>query len=294
MRTIVHLSDLHFGALDTRLLAPLADEIRAVRPDLIAVSGDLTQRARRSQFTEARQFLDSLPFPRLVVPGNHDVPLFDLPRRLFNPLGRYRRHITSNLSPVFADAELLVVGLNSTRALSFAHGPGRLNPPQILAATARLNLAPLDRVKIVVTHHPFDLPAGHEERQRIGRADLAMSWLARVRVDLFLAGHLHVTHIGDTAARYRIAGHSAVIVQAGTLSRRGRGEASSFNVLHVDWTRVVIERRQWSPDTRRFTRQEAGAFARTEAGWRPLEQARHTVAPIAAALSASARTRGER
>ena len=78
MRTIVHLSDMHFGRFDQRLVAPLVRTVQRIAPDLVAISGDLTQRARRSQFAQARAFLDRLPTPRLVVPGNHDVPLFNL------------------------------------------------------------------------------------------------------------------------------------------------------------------------------------------------------------------------
>ena len=95
MRTIVHLSDIHFGRVDPRLVAPLVDAVRAAAPDLVAVSGDLTQRARRRQFEQARAFLDKLPPPILAVPGNHDVPLFNLPARFLDPFGGYRRHIAA-------------------------------------------------------------------------------------------------------------------------------------------------------------------------------------------------------
>ncbi|MEO7192160.1 MAG: metallophosphoesterase [Vicinamibacterales bacterium] len=269
MRTIVHLSDLHFGALDDRLLPPLRQAVCEANPDLIAVSGDLTQRARRSQFRQAREFLDSLPFHRLVVPGNHDVPLFDLASRFIDPLRGFRRHITDDLSPEFADAEILVVGLNSARSMAFSHGPGRLNPKQILQATARLNMAPPNVVKIVVTHHPFDIPDGHEAHHLVGRAEMAMSWLATVGVDLFLAGHLHVSHISQTAHRYGIRGHSALVVQAGTISRRARGELGSFNVLRVHESRIDVERHAWSPELDQFTSLTADVFDRVGDEWRP-------------------------
>ena len=99
MRTIVHLSDLHFGRVDERIIAPLLERIASIRPDLIAVSGDLTQRARRRQFQQASAFLARLPFPKVVVPGNHDVPLFNVAARLFDPFGGYRRWISPDLEP---------------------------------------------------------------------------------------------------------------------------------------------------------------------------------------------------
>src|SRR5215203_4778208 len=99
MRTLVHLSDLHFGALREEIVNPLVQAIEEARPDLIVVSGDLTQRARPSQFIEARAFLDRLRFKKLIVPGNHDVPLYNLYARFRDALGRYRRYICSNAEP---------------------------------------------------------------------------------------------------------------------------------------------------------------------------------------------------
>src|SRR5688572_7377593 len=102
MRTIVHLSDLHFGRMDPRVVTPLVSAVEAVAPDLVAVSGDLTQRARRAQFADAQAFLEALRFPRLVVPGNHDVPLYDIATRFLRPLARYRRFVAEDVEPVFA------------------------------------------------------------------------------------------------------------------------------------------------------------------------------------------------
>jgi 3',5'-cyclic AMP phosphodiesterase CpdA len=97
MRTIVHLSDLHFGRVDQQLIEPLIKTISEIKPDLVAVSGDLTQRARSRQFVEARAFLDALPEPQIVVPGNHDIPLHNIFARFLGPLDKYRRYITDDL-----------------------------------------------------------------------------------------------------------------------------------------------------------------------------------------------------
>src|SRR5438552_6842045 len=111
MRTIVHLSDLHFGRIHQATLEPLARAVAAIRPDLVAVSGDLTQRSRRSQFIEARSFLATLPTPQIVVPGNHDIPLFNLPLRFAAPLAGFRRYITEDLAPTYVDDEIAVLGV---------------------------------------------------------------------------------------------------------------------------------------------------------------------------------------
>jgi len=266
MRTLVHLSDLHFGRVDPRIVPPLVQAIQTIAPDLIAVSGDFTQRARRSQFVQARDFLQQLPFPQIVVPGNHDVPLYNIAARLLSPLAGYRRYIARDLTPVFVDEEMMVVGLNSARAAVLGGG-GRLNETQVQIAVERLGSAAPHIVRIVVTHHPFELPAGHSEEHLIGRSRMAMEQLARVGADLFLAGHLHVSHVGHTAERYKISGHSALVVQAGTMSTRGRGEQNSFNVVRLSRPSITVDRHTWDEESRTFRTSWSGAFQHTPEGW---------------------------
>lgn len=242
MRTLVHLSDLHFGRIDETLLAPLRDAVVSARPDLVAISGDFTQRAQRKQFAAARAFVDSLPSPQLVVPGNHDVPLWNVARRFLTPFERYKAFISENLEPEYADDEMVVVGVNTAR--SFAHGEGRINAGQVDRIVARLAAAPPSLVRVVVTHHPFDLPPGVQERRLLGRARMAMARLAKANADLFLSGHLHLSHASHSVERYKIEGHSALIVQAGTVSMRGRGEEPSFNLLRVQRPEIELVRYQ--------------------------------------------------
>jgi 3',5'-cyclic AMP phosphodiesterase CpdA len=265
MHTIVHLSDLHFGRLDPRLVQPLLAAIHGLSPELVAISGDLTQRARRKQFAEARRFIQALERPCLVVPGNHDVPLYDLARRFLRPLGRYREFIADDLEPVHVDEEIAVMGLNSARALTF--GRGRLNASQIRRAAERLRGMDPRLVKIIVTHHPFDLPDAYGAQHLVGRAKAAMAYFAGAGADLFLAGHLHVSHIGHTAERYKIAGHSALVVQAGTISARLRGEPNSFNVLRVNHPDIAVTRHTWDEARQIFVAGTTRMFRHSEEGW---------------------------
>src|SRR5450631_1525861 len=179
MRTIVHLSDLHFGRTDDALLTPLASAIAKLAPDLIAVSGDLTQRARTAEFQGARAFIDRLPKPQIIVPGNHDVPLHNVFTRFVAPLAKYRRYVTGDLEPFYADGEMAVLGINTARSMTIKGG--RINAAQI--DNAKKYLGRLDRsiVKIIVTHHPFDLPNQRATNNRVGRADLAMEMLSVCR-----------------------------------------------------------------------------------------------------------------
>jgi 3',5'-cyclic AMP phosphodiesterase CpdA len=266
MRTILHLSDLHFGRVNTALLKPLLEKVKGIKPDLVAVSGDLTQRARSHEFQEARAFLDALPKPQIVVPGNHDVPLHNVWTRFFQPLDKYLRYITDDLQPLYADEEIVVIGVNTARSLTIKGG--RINELQVDRVKEILCSFRENVIKAIVTHHPFDLPEGFEDRDLVGRARLAMTGLAGCGADLFLAGHLHVAHTGHTAIRYPIKGYAALIVQAGTAtSTRERGEANSFNVVRMQRPEIEVERYQWVPARSIFALATTERFRHTSEGW---------------------------
>lgn len=269
MRAIVHLSDLHFGRTDPQLVEPLVKIIHDLKPNLVAISGDLTQRARTEQFRAARTFLDALPQPQIVVPGNHDVPLYDIYSRFLRPLQKYRRYITSELQPTYLDDEMIVVGVSTARSLVVKGG--RINHEQLAHVRENFCALPDEMVKILVTHHPFDLPTGYDDSDLVGRARMAMTELANCGADVFLAGHLHVSHTGSTAQRYKIQGHSALVVQAGTAtSTRGRGEANSFNLIRLAHPQISVEQFGWDPETALFTLNRAQHFQHSTDGWTPV------------------------
>jgi 3',5'-cyclic AMP phosphodiesterase CpdA len=265
MRTIVHLSDIHFGRINAEVVQPLIASVRSLRPDAVVVSGDLTQRARRAEFLQARAFLDALPGPQVVVPGNHDIPLHDVLRRFFRPLKKYRRYITDDLTPLVADEEMMILGLNTARSLTVKSG--RVNQKQIDRIEETFGAAPSSVTKILVTHHPFDV-ADVKGGDIVGRADRAMEMLSACGVDLLLSGHLHVGQTTHTALRYRTGGTSSLVVQAGTAtSSRGRGETNSFNRLSINGNSVQIERVGWDPQKADFAPTSRETFTRSGSGW---------------------------
>jgi 3',5'-cyclic AMP phosphodiesterase CpdA len=267
MRTLVHLSDLHFGRVDEALLEPLRECVAAVDPHLVVISGDLTQRARPEQFEQARQFLDTLPGPQLVVPGNHDVPLHNVFKRFVNPLKNYKRHISGDLEPFYSDDEIAVAGVNTAR--SFTIKDGRINQEQVALLLERFNALDDHITKIVVTHHPFDLPAHRDDDDLVRRASMAMRAFAACGADILLSGHMHLRHAGSTAARYSLGGYAALTIQAGTAtSTRERGEANSFNTIYVDGDEVRLQVHAWQPEARVFRVQSHTTFVREEEGWR--------------------------
>src|SRR5437868_14113401 len=125
MRTLVHLSDLHFGRVDYSVLEPLVATVWEIKPDVVVISGDLTQRARSQQFKDAREFLDRLPSPQIIVPGNHDVPMHNVYKRFAQPLDKYKRYITDDLAPFYSDEEVAVLGLNTARSLKIGRASCR-------------------------------------------------------------------------------------------------------------------------------------------------------------------------
>ncbi|MGI9106472.1 MAG: metallophosphoesterase family protein [Pyrinomonadaceae bacterium] len=266
MRTLVHLSDLHFGRIDAAIVEPLAATVAEIKPDVVVVSGDLTQRARSEQFQEAREFLDDLPQPQIIVPGNHDVPLYNIFARFLEPLDKYRRYITDDLEPFYADEEVAIIGINTARSLTVKDG--RINEQQVARIRERLCSYGDGITKIIVTHHPFDVPEGFDANQLVGRAQMAMEAMANCGADVLLSGHLHVSHTGHTAKRYKISGYSALVVQAGTAtSTRVRGEVNSFNVIRIQHPHIEIKCLAWQPDRLAFATASLENFVHSPEGW---------------------------
>jgi len=246
VRTLAHLSDLHFDRVDRGVLEALRRRVKALAPDLVVISGDLTQRARAHQFRAARAFLDSLPKPQVVVPGNHDVPLYNVLARFVAPLAGYRRVIAGEVEPGFVDDEIAVLGVNTAR--SFVLKGGRVSESQRARVCEALGRLRGERTRIVVSHHPA-----------------ALEKLADCGVDVFVSGHHHASR----TAQRRIGRMSVLIVEAGTAtSQRTREEPNAFNLLRVAPGRIEVD--QYALRGGNFMRSNAEAFERQHEGSRRL------------------------
>lgn len=254
MRTVVQLSDLHFGAILEPTLPALVSYLAALTPDLVIISGDFTQRATTRQFLDARAYLQQLPLPQLVVPGNHDVPLYNVIRRFASPFANYDRHISPNHNPSFVDSEIAVVALNSARSFTFKGGA--LSAAQVRAGTQLFDALHGNQVRIVVTHHPFDIPVGLSGVHVLGGAQAALQAFATCSVDVFLTGHLHLVHHAN--ASVHVPGYHATLLGAGTAtSSRARGEPNSFYLFRIDHmadaaNAIVVETHTWQAAENRF------------------------------------------
>jgi len=270
MRKIVHMSDLHFGRTDDAVVESLIETANSIRPDLVVVSGDLTQRARSKEFVAARAFLDSLPKPQIVVPGNHDVPLYNVYKRFVRPLEGYAEHITNDLAPFYADDEIAVIGVNTARSLTIKDG--RINKGQVAEIASRFSSFGDEILKIVVTHHPFDLPSGFSKGDLVDRAEKALPEIAESGVDIILSGHLHLKNISSSTERYATnEGRSLLIIQAGTAtSTRGRGERNSFNLLELNDDRLSVSHYEIAQKDQPFEVSSSEQFEKTTKGWSPI------------------------
>jgi 3',5'-cyclic AMP phosphodiesterase CpdA len=224
--TIAHISDLHFGTDDPLVAASLREDLRERSPSLVAVSGDLTQRARRREFEAARAFLEGLGPPVLAVPGNHDIPLLDVWSRFVRPLAAYRRHISPDTDPFFQREGLAVLGVNTARSNTWKGG--RLSEDQVAGIRKRFDAVPASDFKVLVTHHPF-LPSPRDPTPAVvGRGLQGLLAAEASGVDLLLAGHLHHGFSADVRGHYLSLHRSMLVAQAGTaLSRRRRGEPNA-------------------------------------------------------------------
>jgi len=270
MGRIIHISDLHFGRVNPALIDPLLTIINQQQPNVIAVSGDLTQRATREQFEEARRFLDRIPFPKVVVPGNHDISLWNVYRRFARPLDRYRRHIGEELEPIYVDDRMFVLGLNTARSLTWKNG--RISVSQVERIRERLCAADPRFFKVLVMHHPFVPPEGAQDWEAVGRVEMAMEALEHCGADLILAGHLHLGYSRQTSSFYSMAKHSILVVQSGTtLSARTRAERNSFNVIDVEPDAATITIYVWEPTQHLFLPRHPVRYEK-RGEWRRAEQ----------------------
>jgi 3',5'-cyclic AMP phosphodiesterase CpdA len=271
MVRLIHLSDLHFGAHDPELVAAVEQKVNAAGPDLVVISGDLTQRARTEQFQEACQFLERLRdagHDVLAVPGNHDVPLYDVLRRFLSPLTRYMRYIDDTLCPLQELPGATILGINTARSLTFKDG--RISEEQMAFIRETFERTDPNATRILVTHHPlFALPVGEGLASAVGRSELALDAVGDAGVDMLLAGHHHEASIHSARDLVTRAG-PALVVQAGTAtSTRLREEQQSFNRIDIDGGTVAVTVELW--DGSQFGPQDSQQYERQADHWRLAE-----------------------
>ncbi len=248
MTTILHVSDLHFGTEVPQAVEALVRLARSAPPDVLIVSGDITQRARRAQFDAAAHFIRRLAAAQvLVIAGNHDIPLFNLPQRLLAPYRGHARAFGPDLEPRLALPDVRIAGVHTARA--WRHVVGHVTPAQAARSAAWLAEGPADALRIVVTHHPLAVADAQDEAQRLRGADAALPHWLQAGVQLALGGHIHRPYFMPLPGHQAAARQQLWVAQAGTaVSHRLRAPwPHSVNLLRrIAASRWHLER--WSLD----------------------------------------------
>ncbi|MEU0563089.1 metallophosphoesterase [Dactylosporangium sp. NPDC006015] len=264
MTTIAQISDLHFGRHVPAMAQAVLAELRAAAPALVAVCGDLTQTASDAEFRAVRAFLDELPAPAVVVPGNHDLPGWRVWTRFARPWRSWRRHLGTDPDGLvtWSGEGVTAVGVTTARRWGPHHdwSRGRLDARQIAAVTAAFDGAPGGDLRVLVAHHPFLLTAAGRARGLVGRSGPALRHL-RGRADLLLGGHVHLAYSGLV--------DGLVVAQSGTaFSDRLKGEPNSFNLIEATGDQLTVTARRWSGD--RFESGRHDAYIRDNHRWRTI------------------------
>lgn len=270
MTRILHISDLHLGPMYVAAAGEAAlSSAEALAPDLIVVSGDLTQRAKPDEFEEASRFLARLPaVPRVVVPGNHDIALYRVLERMFFPYRHYQSHIAKELEFSLRVEGLELAALNTTAPLR-AIKNGRLVERHLKLLRRTFGSAkPSGVVRVLVAHHHFAPAPDYEHTDVMPRAREFLDELARLEVDLILGGHLHRAYVGNSLDVYAGADpeRGIVIIQCGTTtSRRGRArerEKNSLNLVEISGDEIEVTHFLYYDSDRAFLPSSRHVFPR--------------------------------
>jgi len=235
MSLLLQISDTHFGTEQAPVVEALLQLAQRERPSLCVLSGDITQRARRAQFDAARAFVDRLAMPlQVVIPGNHDIPLFDVATRVFAPYRHFRRVFGSALEAEVSTADFLLIALNTTRP--WRHKHGEISIEQVRRVAERLRRADPAQLRIVVTHQPVAVPNAAETNNLLrGRMAALREW-SDAGADLVLGGHIHLPYVLELRQRFADLRRRLWCVQAGTAvsSRIRAGVPNSVNLVRFD------------------------------------------------------------
>ena len=260
MTLVAHLSDLHFGRERAVVVEGLLADLRALRPDLIVVSGDLTERAFHWQFRRARRFLGRLPRPWIATPGNHDVPLLPLFERLGRPTARFAHHVDPDRVPVRRAGEAWVAGLCTAHGKTWKDG--RIPPDLLEEVCALARGAPPEARRIAIAHHPFQPPPDDARYRLVDGWEEGLRRLSAAGVDMVLGGHIHRAYAIDVAGALGLD-RPLLVVQAPTaVSPHLRDRPNGYNLLRLDGARVEIAARYW--DGRGFTEEAIGRWTLAE------------------------------
>ncbi|MBS1300963.1 metallophosphoesterase [Loktanella sp. SALINAS62] len=263
---LVLLTDLHFGRASPDLVQPLLDSIANASPDLIVIAGDFVQRARGKQFSAARDFVDRLQHDWIAVPGNHDIPLYNIVARVLSPRAAYRRWIAPDTAPTVTTDDAVIVGLDTTHRWS--HQRGLIRPAQIAQVADAIRANWQDRTVVVMAHHPFHQSPDVEKKVMKNAAEALRTW-SDCGPHIILSGHLHTWTVEPFIAEKNRS--MTLQVHCGTgLSTRLRGSSNEYAILDLDQKTFSACRMVADHNTKRFVAQSQHRYGCNADGWHDL------------------------
>lgn len=266
MTLIAHLSDLHFGKEILKRKGALKTLLEKTSPDLIVITGDLTQRATLRQYQASQEFLQDLPTDYLAVPGNHDLSIHRLYERFQNPWKKWELFINKETEPVFQTENVLLMGLNtvSTKGYKLNWARGRIKEEQIQQVTNRMDTNAASAINVLALHHPLWLPEKYRHRKRVGNSIIALKAFRRGGLDLILSGHIHHGFVKLKSG--------IILCNAGSaFSRRLKsGQKNEFNLISLKKTDIQIKKVAWTTDDYQLTGK--WQFKKTDGNWYPVSE----------------------
>ncbi len=260
---------MHFGRSDEAINAALLDQCQRIQGHVYILSGDFTQRALISEYESAQLFVQSLGVPKkriVAIPGNHDIEPFYKPlARMRIPYDRYMEYIAPHTSPSYADRHVAIGSINTVRAARLKGG--HVSKQSLTAAEEWFAQQPQSAARLLVTHHPLDLPPTSPKRKLARKSKRGIYHLSKSRIDCYISGHYHRSSAVVTRIRYPKDHYAAIALQAGTVSLRSRGQSQSFNVLHIDHGRITVTVFMWNLSLKRFLPTDTFEFQQDERGW---------------------------
>lgn len=263
MTVIAHISDLHFGRDLQPVTEGLLASLDALQPELVIISGDLTQRAKTAEFEAGQDFLRRLQQPRFIIPGNHDLAAWNVLERFAYPWRKWKQYVATDLEPMMQTNAFIAVGVNTARRMGWYldWSRGRINGKQIRFVQDMLQQAPEDCLRLVVAHHPFWLPDSSMSRSLIGGQETALQAFRASGVDLILGGHVHLAYVQPLEGM--LVSHAGTTIS----NRLIPGQPNSFNIIRGDRKVLELEQMEWRGDG--FKSIQKQFFNRGEGGWQP-------------------------
>ena len=263
MTKIVHISDLHFGTEDSKIVNYFIDDMSDIKPNVVVVSGDLTQRAKTNEYIKAKDFLGRLEYQKVVIPGNHDIPLYQIWNRILNPFKKFDKYFDIS-DRYYSDNAIEIIGLNSVQNLRWKSG--KLSLEQLESGVSEFKKSGKNTVRILVVHHNLFHISSKRDAVKLFKTKPIHRWLMQNKIDLVLFGHDHKSMIqpilfdDDNIFDF-------ILVQAGTAtSNRTRGYSNSFNIIEISDDKCEIKIKEYKHQ--KFGIISDRQFVKISAGWK--------------------------